>query len=229
MSDDDLLKLLIGVTSAFAGWVLAQFTSFAKGWFQRRKIKTLLLEELRDLDLEANRILFFYSRELQIYGAKGIGNSSTTGISNYIFKNYYKDALLSLNQQQRISYQMIHSLVDQVNAGILELKEMTVEIQNEHFANGLSEKIAKAGEGWGEKVKAEYQHCASLQWQIRFHLQHGKNPDLSPYTSHHENYARYLQNVKAEADRIIESGETIDLDKFNQDYNPESFQRADAP
>ncbi|MBV6847843.1 hypothetical protein [Xanthomonas euvesicatoria] len=226
MSDEDLLKLLIGVTSAFAGWVLAQFTSFAKGWLQRRKIRALLLEELRDLDFEANRILSFYSRELQIYGAKGIGNSSTTGISNYIFKNYYKDALLSLNQQQRISYQMIHSFVDQVNAGILELKEMTIEIQDEHFANGLSEKIAKACGGWGEKLKSEYQHCASLQWQIRFHLQNEKSPDLSLYTNHHENYVRYLQNVKAEADRIIESGKTIDRDKFNQAYNPESFQRA---
>jgi hypothetical protein len=225
MSDDDLLKLLIGVASAFFGWVLAQFTSFAKGWFQRRKIKALLLEELRDLDLEVNRILFFYSRELQIYGAKGVGNSSTTGISNYIFKSYYKDALLSLSQQQRISYQMIHSFVDQVNAGILELRDMTMEIQNEHFANGFSQKIAKAGEGWGEKVKAEYQHCASLRWQIRFHLQNKNNPDLSPYTKHHEDYARYLQNVKAEVDKVIESGKTIDREKFNQVYVPEAFQR----
>lgn len=223
MTNDYLLKILIGVTSAFAGWVLAQCTSAAKVWLQRRRIKKLLLEELRDIDIEIQRLLLFYSRQLQIYGAKGIGNTSTTGISNFIFKNYYKDALLSLNQQQRISYQMIHLLVDQVNSGISELREMTVEIQKENFANGLSAKIVKAGEGWGEKVKAEYQHCASLQWQVRFHLKNKEHPDLLPYTKHHENFARYLQSVETEADKVIESGKSIDREKFNQIYNPESF------
>jgi hypothetical protein len=223
MDDDDLLKILIGVTSAFAGWLLAQFTSAAKVWAQRRKIKKILLEELRDIDLEIQRLLLFYSRELQIYGASCIGNSSTTGISNYIFKNYYKDALLSLNQRQRISYQMIHSLVDQVNSGILELKAMTLEIQSMHFANGSSQNIAKAGKRWGEKIKAEYQHCAALQWHVRFHLQNKRNPDLSAYTKHHEDFARYLQSASDEADKIAKSGESIDRDKFNRNYVPESF------
>lgn len=229
MTEDDLLKVLIGVTSAFAGWLLAQFTSAAKAWDQRRKIKKLLLEELRDIDLGIQRLLLFYSRELQIYGANCIGNSSTTGISNYIFKNYYKDALLSLNQRQRISYQMIHLLVDQVNAGIIELKTIAQEIQNEHFANGPSQKIAKACKGWGEKVKAEYQHCATLQWQVRFHLQHKRSPDLSPYTKHHEDFTRYLQSVNDEADKVIQTGKTIDRDKFNQIYVPESFAQGAAP
>lgn len=228
MTDDDLLKLVIGVTSAFAGWLLAQFTNVAKVWLQRRKVKMLLLEELRDLDLEVSRLLLFYSRELQIYGAKGIDNSSATGISNYIFKNYYKDALLSLNQHQRISFQMIHSLVEQVNAGMLELREITVEIQKEHLANGMSQKIAKAGKVWGEKTKAEYEHCALLKWHIQFHLKNEKNPDLSPYTADHERYLRYVESVKSEVEKIIKTGEKIDREKFEQIYDPESFQRGSS-
>ena len=124
---------------------------------------------------------------------------------------------------------MIHLLVDKVNTGILELKDITQEIQNEHFENGPSQKIAKAGKGWGEKVKAEYQHCASLQWQVRFHLQKRKNPDLSPYTKHHEDFAQYLQSANDEAERIIETGKTIDHEKFNRLYVPESFPQRAAP
>jgi hypothetical protein len=58
MAENDLVKLLIAVTSAFAGWLLAQFTSIAKAWYQRFKIKTLLIEELKDLELESERLLF---------------------------------------------------------------------------------------------------------------------------------------------------------------------------
>ncbi|KQY52136.1 hypothetical protein [Lysobacter sp. Root494] len=226
MSGDDLLKVLIGVTSAFVGWILAQFTGAAKTWFQRRKIKKLLLEELRDVLLEIDRLLMFYGRQLQIHGAKGIGNSSAAGISNPIFKGYYKDALLSLNQQQRISFQMIHALIDQINSGITEFKAITVDIHDEHFANGMSPKIVKAGKAWADKASAEYQHCASLKWQVEYHLAHQARPDLSPGTGHHESFLIYLDSVKGETRRLIESGKTIDREKFDRAYNPETFRPA---
>ena len=229
MAEEDLIKLLIAITSAFVGWVLAQFTSAMKVWFQREKIKKLLLEELKDIDLEIDRLLMFYNRQLQIFGANGIGNSSSVGISNFIFKNYYKDALLSLNQRQRISYQMIHSLVDSVNSGALELKEMTTDIQNELFANGLSKAVDKAGDGWAAKVKAEYSHCSSLKWHIKYHIENKKSPDLSAYTKHHEVYVQYLENVKNEIEIIIAEGKTIPLEKFSKTYNPESFTNCAAP
>jgi hypothetical protein len=229
MSDDDLLKILIGVSSAFIGWILAQFTSAAKTWFLRRKITKLLLEELRDVLLEIDRLLMFYARQLQIHGAKGIGNTSAAGISNPVFKNYYKDALLSLNQQQRISFQMIHTLIDQVNGGLSEFKEITIDIHDEHFANGMSPKIAKAGKGWADKARAEYQHCASVKWQVEYHLAHKTKPDLSPGTKHHENFLRYLESVKDETQRLIDSGKTIDRDKLDKIYNPETFRTEPAP
>ena len=168
----------------------------------------------------------FYSRQLQIVGAQGIGNTSAIEISNPIFKNYYKDALLSLNQKQRISFQMIHSLVDQVNAGIGELEELTVKIQNEHQENGLTEKIAKAGQAWGQKVKAEYSHCALLQWQVKYHLANQSGPDLSPFTKAHENFCRYLEQADAKAEELIEGGKTLGRSKFDKKYDPDAFKVA---
>src|SRR3546814_5345045 len=163
----------------------------------------------------------FYARQLQIVGAQGIGNTTSTCISNPIFKNYYKDALLSLTQDQRLSFQMIHSLVDQVNSGIEELKTLTTEIQNEHAENGMSERIIKAGGIWAEKVKAEYSHCASLQWQVKYHLENQGGPDLSPFTKAHENFCRYLEQADVEADKLLEGGKAIDRSKFDRKYNPD--------
>jgi hypothetical protein len=224
ISHEDLLKLLIGVTSALAGWMLAQFTNVVTVWLQRRKVKKLLLAELGDLEKEVNRVQSFYARELQTYGARGIGNSGNAGLSNHIFKNYYKDALLSLTQEQRISYQLIHSMVDQVNIGIQELREMTIEFQKENIADGITPtKLNKAVDLWGGKVKAEYQHCASLLWQIQFHLKCKHYPTLSPNTRHPGEYARHMQKAQEEADKIVEGGKTIDRKKLEQPYSPESY------
>lgn len=223
MSEDDLVKLLIALASAFVGWLLAQFTSALKSWAHQHKVKKLLLEELRDIEKEVERLQIFLSRQLQIVGAGGIGNTSSAGITNPIYRNYYKDALLSLNQRQRISFQLIGSLVDRVNEGIVELKDLTTELQNEHFNNGRTEKLAKGGVAWGEKVKAEYQHCASLQWQVKYHLENKRGPDLSPFTKPHENFCRYLEQAEQEALRLIQDGSTIDRSRFDQTYDREAF------
>lgn len=226
MSNEHLLKIVIGLTAAFAGWMLAQLTSGLKAWLQRRKILKLLLEELSDLDTEINRLYFFYARQLEIHGAMGVSSESAAGLSNPIYRGYYKDALLSLNQQQRISYQMIHSLVDLVNVGISDLRQKTSEIYAKNGSGGMTKELAKSCDAWGKAVGAQFQSCASLQWQIRFHLQHKDGPDLRPYTDHHEQFLTYLQDMQKKAEEFIANGKTIERDKFDQMYDPSTFGRA---
>lgn len=225
MSDEDLLKIVISVASAFVGWILAQLTSGLKTWLQRRKVLKLLLEELRDLDTEINRLYFFYARQLEIHGAMGVSSESTAGLSNPIYRNYYKDALLSLNQEQRISYQMIHSLVDLVNVGIADLRQQSSEVYARNASSGMTTELAKSCEAWGKAAKAQFESCASLQWQIRFHLQNKGGPNLRPYTEHHEKFLVYLQDVQKKADDFIANGKTIDRAKFDQMYDPSIFSR----
>lgn len=225
MSNEDLLKILIGVASAFAGWILAQLTSSLKTWLQRRKILKFLLEELTDLDTEINRLYFFYARQLEIHGAMGVSSESAAGLSNPIYRNYYKDAILSLNQKQRISYQMIHSLVDLVNVGISDLRQKSSEIYAKNASGGMTKELAKTCEAWGRVARAQFHSCASLQWQIRFHLQNKDGPDLRPYTEHHEKFLIYLQDVQKKADEFIANGKTIDRSKFDQMYDPSTFSR----
>ncbi len=199
MSDEDLLKIVIGVTSAFAGWMLAQLTSGLKTWLQRRKILKLLLEELTDLDAEINRLYFFYARQLEIYGAMGVSSETVAGLTHPIYRDYYKDAILSLNQKQRISYQMIHSLVDLVNAGISNLRQKSSEIYAKNASCGMTKELVNACDSWGKTARAQFQSCASLQWQIRFHLENKEGPDLRPYTMHHEKFLIFFAGYSKES------------------------------
>lgn len=224
MSNDDLVKLVIAIASAFIGWLLAQLASVLKAALHQRKVRKLLIEELRDIETEVERVRLFYKRQLQIAGAGGIGNSASTGIANPIYSGYYKDALLSLNQRQRISFQMIHALVGRVNIGLEELMDLTADLQNEHFNNGVTDKIKKGGVAWREKVKAEFTHCASLKWQVGYHLANRKGPDLSPYTESHKAFCQFLEEAEKEADSFIASGRNLDRDRFNLKYDPQAFQ-----
>jgi hypothetical protein len=224
MSYDDLTKVVIGVTSAFVGWILAQFTSFVKSWIQRRKIVKLLNEELNDISSQVDRLLFFYTRELQIYGAKCIDHSNMVGITSPIYNNYYKDAILSLSKSQRMSFQMIHSLVDYGNKILEEFNELTNELQKEARANGTSEKIVVGGKHWGELAKNGYSNCAIIKWHIDYHINNKKHHDLSPFTKTHKDYLKYTESVNIEMDKIIESGKNIKKEQFEKIYDSRHFE-----
>lgn len=222
-NNDLIIKLGIGIASGFIGWLLAQVTSFVKDWAKARKIKALLLEELHDIDREIERVMTFCARNLQIYGAKGVGNSACIGVSNYIFSNYYKDALLYLNQNQRISYQLIHSLIRSLNEGLDSIQSLTAEIQKNNQKNSITQITAIYGNEWGEMIKAEYKNSASIRWHVRYHIDNKCNPDLSAMTESHKKYLMSIVEAESEANKFIKSGESIDRKKFEKIYSPSFF------
>lgn len=184
-----------------------------------RKVKKCLLEELDELE----RTLLIYSRMLQIYALKGIDNGSASPLTNHIFKNYYKEAVLSLNKLQRISYQLIHTLVDGANNGMEELREITASLQEKGILEGAKSISEKEGDRWGKKVICAFNNVAAAIWHIRYHLANSKNPDLSAYTKSHEAYLKYLENVENHVSEIIEKAKTFPREKFEKIYNPEAF------
>lgn len=214
-------RIVIGLASVFSGWVLAQFTSILKDFMRARKVKKCLEQELDELETELERTILIYSRMLQIYSIKGVDNGVPSPISNHIFKNYYKEAVLNLNKQQRISYQLIHTLVETVNHGMDDLREVTGRLHEKNILEGaVSEKEVDL---WGKKVICEFSNAASAIWHIRYHLAYPKNPDLSSYTKSHKEYLKYLENVEKRVSEIIDKAKNIPREKFDEIYNPESF------
>lgn len=219
----DYDKFVLTLASIFFGWILAQFTGIAKDYINRRRIKKCLLEELSELRTELERTLLIYSRQLQIHAIGGIDNGVPIALSNHIFKNYYKDAVLSLNESQRISFQMIHSLVATVNTGIDEHRNTTKRIQEKHVQEGPKSITAIDGQLWGQEVIAEFHNAAAAIWHIRNHLENPSAPDLSRFTERHEQYLKYLQSVEDEIQKLIDGAKTMDRKDFEKIYNPESF------
>lgn len=226
VSRELLLKITIAIAGAFVGWVLAQLTGWLKGWFYRLKVRRLLLQELNDIDAEVGRLYFHYARQLEIHGAQCVSAETMVGLSHPIFSYYYKDAVLSLNQKQRISFQLIHLLVDSVNDGLNTLRRESSEIYAANSNGGMTDALAKRCAHWGDIAKSQFLNCASLQWQVRFHLANSRNPDLSPYTEYHKRYLVFLQKIQEKADEFVANGKTIDRNQFNVIYDPSRFRRS---
>lgn len=220
--DDNGWKIAIAAFSLVGGWLLAQFTSLVKAWIERRRVKKLLIEELLDLKHESKRLYYFFARELQLAGAGGIGNSAPVGIANPIFKGYYKDALLGLNRQQRMSYQMINSMIDSINADLLELKKLINDIQHRVYNEGVDEKIKKLGTFWQDKVRVGYGNCAALEWHVVYHLSNRKRPDLSPESAAISEYRRFMKEAEEQAEKFVKSGGAIPREKFEQPFADDS-------
>lgn len=228
MSPETVEKIGIAVFSAAFGWAIAQLTATVRTFLHRRKVIKLLHEELGDLDRETTRLLYYHSRNLQLYGAQGVGEAGMVGLSNPIYTNYYKDALLSLKQNQRISLQMIHGLVLSQNEILKDIDVINSGIRKDYRENGLSESIVKGGETLGELTKHGYSNCAIIKWHIEFHLARKSNPDLSPGTEDHRRYLQYLESVVAKMEEVIESGKTVPMDKFEKIYSDDYFEKASS-
>jgi hypothetical protein len=202
-SADPLDKAIIPLASVFVGWLLAQLTGIVRDRLRERKIRKCLIEELRDLLRELQRAKMTYARALQLVGLKGIGHGVPSRLNNHIFKNYYKDAVLSLNSDQRISFQMIDALVDAANDGIEEVGKLGVELHTKDTLGNSGGLTDKDGEIWASKIKTEYTNLACLEWQVRFHLENQRSPNLSPHTRHHEQYQQHRASVAREIEEIV--------------------------
>lgn len=196
--------------------MLAQVTGTFQAYFRNRRIRRCLVEELKDLLRELQLTKLSYARALQIYRLKGIEARVPSRLNNHIFRNYYKDAVLGLNANQRISFQMIHTLIEGINDGTDAVGKLAGELHTKNTPANSSGLTENDGQVWGSKIRAEYTNVAAAEWYVRYHLEHVRSPDLSPYTDHHKRYLAYLESVAREIDRILESAKSLRREDFEK-------------
>lgn len=222
-------KVLLALISVFLGWLLAQLSGIVKERLTRRRIRKCLLEELQELQIELSHTLLKYARQLQIHALQGIDNTLSLPLSNHIFKNYYKDAVLSLSQTQRMSYQLIHTQLEQVNAGIAEQGEVARRLQEKANFKGAQGIDKAEGELWGQTVVAGFTNTATTLWHVNYHLTRPRHPEMSLFTGVHEGYVKYCQNVENQIGDILEKAKTLSREQFEKIYRPEDFVRKTVP
>jgi len=220
MSDAKIILPLVGV---FVGWLLAQLSGIVRERLNRRRVRRCLLEELHELRIQLDLMLLQYARQLQMHALQGIDNNVPLPLSNHIFKNFYKDAVLSLNQAQRISYQMIHSHLDQINRGIVEQREIARKTNEKAITQGSASIDPSDGQYWGHTVIAGFVNAATALWHVNNHLDQPRRPDLSLNSSKHQKYLQYQQNVADKIKEITDAAKTLSRADFERLYRPEDF------
>ncbi|WP_375592285.1 hypothetical protein [Chitiniphilus eburneus] len=196
-------KLFTTLASVIVGWLLAQITGSIKEVWKIRKIKKCLIEELQELEEELERTKMIYAKSIQIHALSGIGTEIPTPLSNHIFKNYYKDAVLSLSKQQRISYQLIHTLIESTNQGIREFSKLTGSLQEKHMLEGIKAMKPQEFQQWGKSAQAEFKNISSCLWHVRHHKLNPKHPELNIKTEASQDFLDHEKKTKDEIETII--------------------------
>jgi hypothetical protein len=223
MSASDPKITILPLVGVALGWFLAQATGLIKEIWNRHRVRKCLVEELDELHNELRRTQLQYARQLQIHALQGIDNGVPLKLSNHIFENFYKDAVLSLNQHQRISFQMIHSQVEALNSGISELEATARRLGEKATLEGLQSITPAEGELWGNQVIAGFTNAAAAMWLITNHLRNPRNPDLSLWETAHTDYLKYLQAVDDEIREILTAGKKLNRADFERAYRPEDL------
>jgi hypothetical protein len=212
--DEDLnVKIIVGLVSVIVGLFLGQIISGIKGVILRRKIKKALLTELMDIRIELGRVEQSFLRSLQLVALKCTEGSIPQKLSNFIFTENYKNIALHLNQEQRISYQMIHGYVATVNADIEKLEKLISDVEH---AVILEEQPAKTSyfKTYSMKIQQAYMNACVTHWHIDHHLKNKKYPVLKEEGEQYEAYEKLQDDINEYIKNTIKKAEKMKLSDF---------------
>ncbi len=201
-------KVLISLVSVALGWLLSQSSTVFRDWWQARKLKTGLFEELCDLDDQLRRVVLIHARQIQFYALKGIEANASLPLQNMFFRQYYKESFSHLNRSQRLSYQLIHSLVENLNEQEKELAQLGFELERTHRPTVDQSVLKDDVERFGIKVIEVYKAARDCQWHIAYHRMNPEVPRMDLDGPMHQSYLEFLEVLETEvADAIKTSSQ----------------------
>lgn len=223
-------KVVISLISVVVGWLLAQGTALVKDWWAARKLRAGLLTELQDIQDQLQRVVLIHTRQLQIFALKGMEPSAALPVQNMFFKQYFKEAFSHLNREQRISYQLIHSALENLNKKNEELAKFTEEAYKDLRMQPDDNKKLPTIEIWGERVIALYKTAMDVRWHIAYHFRNSRSPAFDIMGSMHESYVSFEQELDQEVKDIMKNAQkTLKMEDFEKIYDAKAFaQHRDA-
>ncbi len=218
-------KALLSIVSIAIGWLLAQGTTLVKDWLNIRRLKNGLLIELEDIRAQLDRMQLHNKRNLQFYALQGIPNEGSLPIQNLFFRQYFKDVFGKLNREQRISYQLIHSLLDTNNeqqAALVSFFEKNYEVRH---GPANSENAHKVLREFGDRAIAAQRGTMKVLWHIEFHLRNREKPGLDFKGPVHESYLRFLEEVEDDIRKTIDGAANLKRDDLEKIYDEKFFRQ----
>ena len=216
-------KVLISLVSVALGWLLAQGAALAKDWWAARNLRRGLLTELEDIQDQLQRVVLIHSRHLQIFALKGMEPASALPIQNMFFKQYFKEVFSHLNREQRISYQLIHASLDNLNKKNEDLARFAEDFYKEYRMTPDDKKTGAAIEVWGDRVIAIYKTAMDVRWHIAYHLRNPEAPSFDLMGPMHESYVKFEEALDAEVKTIMEQALSLEKEDFLKIYDAKAF------
>lgn len=203
--------------------MLAQGTAFFKDWWAAQKLRAGLLIELEDIQDQLQRVIRIHSRQLQIFALKGMEPTAALPVQNMFFKQYFKDAFSHLNRSQRISYQLIHASLENLNKKNQDLANFAEESYKDIKIEPDEQKTLSIIEVWGDRVIALYKTARAVHWHIEYHLCNSKSPGFDLMGPMHESYVKFESELDQEVKIIIEKAKMLKPEDFERVYDPNTF------
>lgn len=216
-------KVVISLFSVAVGWLLAQGTAFIKDWWAARKLRAGLLTELEDIQDQLRRVIMIHGRQLQIFALKGMELNAALPVLNMFFKQYFKEAFSHLNRSQRLSYQLIHSSLENLNKMNEGLAKFAEESYKDLKTEPDKQKTLPLFEEWGDRVVGLYKTAMDVHWHITYHLRNPKSPVLDFMGPMHESYLKFEHELDQEVKLIIEKAKILKKEDFEKIYDAKSF------
>jgi hypothetical protein len=217
-------KIIIVLFSVFVGWLLAQSTEFAKNWWAGRSTKNGLVTELHDIQDQLQRVVLIHSRQLQIFALNGMEPSAALPVPNMFYKQYFKEAFSHLNREQRISYQLIHASLENLNKQNESLAKFFEESYKDLRISPDDNKRLSTIKVWGDRVIALYKITMDIRWHINYHLENPESPAFDIMGSMHESYLKFQQELDQNVKDIIENAKKqLKIEDFENIYDEKMF------
>lgn len=220
---DTMDKAAISLASVFIGWLLSQGTVLSKRWWEARKMRVGLLTELDDIRDQLRRVVLIHHRQLQIFVLKGMDPSAALPIHNMYFKQYFKEAFSYLNRSQRLSYQLIHSSLDNLNKMEEGLAKFSEESYNEIKSTRDDEGKLRIVELWGDRVMVLYKTARDVLWHIDYHLSNSKCPAIDLMGPMHVSYVKFQHELDEEVARILDGARALKIEDFDKPFDANMF------
>ncbi|MGU5682007.1 hypothetical protein [Aeromonas allosaccharophila] len=198
--------VVLPIVTALVGFVSAQFYTFIQARININKIKKNIFLELSDVDNQLKNAQSTLEKNIKHICNKEFSGAYPSKIRACIFNGFFVDIAIHLNRSQRVSYQIIHGYLDDVNNELSYLVGETRVFRYEAFSNGGIERSKL--NIWMDRYGAIYTNICMARWHIRHHIDNKINPDLPLSGGVYDEYQVFCKDISKTLNDFI--NESID-------------------
>lgn len=219
--DYEMSKWLLGIISLLIGLFASQLIELGKKAWKNREVRTALRDELEVLGDQLRHLTSYYADEVQNY-VVGFSRGQFPVFPNCrVFEKLYPDILIKLKKEERVAYDSIHSLLDDIRARY----QREIELSSQAKINDDYELFNRRG----SLVQAQFLNCGLLTWRVDYALKNPSNPYVENSQAAMAELSAHREAIKEEMNLLVKQARQFPPKDFvsHKDYSSTEFYRRD--